>query len=143
MTLLHATAVAIQGRGVLLTGPSGAGKSDLALRLIDRGAVLVGDDAVDVVAEAGALVVRGRASVRGLIEARGVGVFRVASVDDALLALVVDLAAAPERLPEATSTLIEGIALPRIALAAFEASAPLKVEHALRRLVLPDARDHA
>ncbi|MGL6042504.1 MAG: HPr kinase/phosphorylase, partial [Sandaracinobacteroides sp.] len=42
----HATAVAINGAGVLLFGPSGAGKSDLALRLIDRGAVLIADDRV-------------------------------------------------------------------------------------------------
>ena len=43
-TTIHATCVAIRGRAVLITGPSGAGKSDLALRLIDRGAVLVRDD---------------------------------------------------------------------------------------------------
>ena len=36
--LVHATAVAIDGRAVLLRGPSGSGKSDLALRLIDAGA---------------------------------------------------------------------------------------------------------
>ena len=39
---LHATTVAIGGRAVLIEGPSGSGKSDLALRLIDRGARLVG-----------------------------------------------------------------------------------------------------
>ena len=44
--LLHATAIAINGAGVLLLGPSGSGKSDLALRLIDRGAVLISDDGV-------------------------------------------------------------------------------------------------
>ena len=42
--LLHATAVAIDGRAVLLRGASGSGKSDLALRLIDAGARLVADD---------------------------------------------------------------------------------------------------
>ena len=42
--LVHATAVAIGGRAVLLRGPSGSGKSDLALRLIDAGAELVSDD---------------------------------------------------------------------------------------------------
>ena len=35
---LQGTAVAIEGRGVLLRGPSGAGKSSLALRLIEDGA---------------------------------------------------------------------------------------------------------
>ena len=40
---LHATTVSIGGQGVLLEGPSGIGKSDLALRLIDRGAMLVSD----------------------------------------------------------------------------------------------------
>ena len=48
MTILHATCVAIGGRGLLLLGPSGSGKSDLALRLIDRGAMLVSDDGVAI-----------------------------------------------------------------------------------------------
>ncbi|MEY3906493.1 MAG: hypothetical protein RIR59_1316, partial [Pseudomonadota bacterium] len=42
--LLHGTCIAIKDQGVLILGASGAGKSDLALRLIDRGAALVGDD---------------------------------------------------------------------------------------------------
>ena len=42
---IHATAVAIGGVAVLLRGPSGSGKSDLALRLIQAGAVLVADEA--------------------------------------------------------------------------------------------------
>ncbi|HEX3418624.1 MAG TPA: serine/threonine protein kinase, partial [Stellaceae bacterium] len=46
--LVHATAIAIDGRAVLLRGPSGAGKSDLALRLIDGGARLVADDQVEL-----------------------------------------------------------------------------------------------
>src|SRR6202035_866821 len=46
--LVHATAIAIDGRAVLLRGPSGAGKSDLALRLIDCGARLVGDDQAEL-----------------------------------------------------------------------------------------------
>ena len=37
--MIHATAVAVDGLGILLTGPSGSGKSDLALRIIDRGGV--------------------------------------------------------------------------------------------------------
>ena len=36
---IHATCVAVGPHGVLLLGKSGAGKSDLALRLIDGGAM--------------------------------------------------------------------------------------------------------
>ena len=46
MEIVHATAIAIDGKGVLLRGPSGSGKSDLALRLLEAGGVLVGDDRV-------------------------------------------------------------------------------------------------
>ena len=56
MTLMHATCVAIDGVGVLIRGASGAGKSDLALRLIDGGAALVGDDYCDVTAREGLLI---------------------------------------------------------------------------------------
>ena len=41
---VHARTVAKEGRAVLISGPSGSGKSDLALRLLDRGFVLVSDD---------------------------------------------------------------------------------------------------
>ena len=41
---LHASTVALDGRAVVISGPSGSGKSDLALRLLDRGFVLVSDD---------------------------------------------------------------------------------------------------
>ncbi|MEC7623469.1 MAG: serine kinase, partial [Pseudomonadota bacterium] len=44
--LANVTGVAIGGRVLLIEGPPGAGKSSLALALIDRGATLVGDDAV-------------------------------------------------------------------------------------------------
>jgi len=46
MVLIHASCVAVEGRGVLLRGAPGAGKSDLALRLIEGGADLVSDDQV-------------------------------------------------------------------------------------------------
>ncbi len=53
METVHATCVAILGRGVLLLGESGSGKSSLALRLIDRGAMLVGDDRICLHADDG------------------------------------------------------------------------------------------
>ena len=55
---IHASTIAIGGHAVLIEGPSGAGKSDLALRLIDRGAVLVSDDYTVLSASRGRLLAR-------------------------------------------------------------------------------------
>ena len=62
---VHASAVAIQGRAVLIAGLSGKGKSDLALRLIDRGAALVSDDYTIVRRVDGRLVATGTSSALG------------------------------------------------------------------------------
>src|SRR5580658_2542678 len=89
--LVHATAVAIGGRAVLLRGPSGSGKSDLALRLIDAGARLVADDRSELWRAGDAILVRSPATIAGLIEARGVGILTVDPLPTARLALIVDL----------------------------------------------------
>ena len=128
---LHATAVAIRGHAVLLIGPPGSGKSDLALRLIDRGAVLIADDRVVLTRVGDDLIAAPPATIAGLIEVRGVGLIAVPHVAGVRVALVVDLAAPPERLPEAMMHPVAGIRVPAVALDAFEASAPLKVERAL------------
>src|SRR5580658_5234693 len=86
--LVHATAVAIGARAVLLRGPSGSGKSDLALRLIDAGARLVADDRCQLSREADAIVVRAPAAIAGLIEVRGIGILGVDTVPEARLALI-------------------------------------------------------
>ena len=65
MNTIHATCVAIEGRGVLIVGPSGSGKSDLALRLIDRGAALVADDYTDLNVDGRALARVGARDDRG------------------------------------------------------------------------------
>lgn len=131
--LLHATCVALGPRGVLLRGPSGAGKSDLALRLIDRGAWLVADDQVEVVVEAGELVARCPAAIRGLLEVRGIGLVTMAATRQIPLALVADLVPVSEvpRLPADDRVSIADISLSRIALNPFEHSAPIKLEMAL------------
>ena len=71
--LVHATAIAIGGRAVLLRGPSGSGKSDLALRLIDAGARLVSDDYSQLRREDDTILVRAPKPISGLIEAREIG----------------------------------------------------------------------
>lgn len=131
--LLHATAVAINGEGVMITGASGSGKSDLALRLIDRGAVLISDDGVLVEAGDTHLTLRTAPRIAGMIEMRGVGIVKMPFADGVPLRLVVDLDDAPERLPPGNlSTSIAGHDIACLKLNPFEASAPLKVERALQ-----------
>jgi len=131
--LVHATAVAICGRAVLLRGASGSGKSDLALRLIDAGARLVADDQSLLWRDGDALLVRAPEAIAGLIEVRGVGIIKVAPLPLARLAMIADLVAPDcvERLPEPSSETIFGVAIPLIAIAPFEASAPVKLRLAL------------
>jgi serine kinase of HPr protein (carbohydrate metabolism regulator) len=132
---LHATTVAIDGRGVMITGPSGSGKSDLALRLIDRGAVLVSDDYTECVAQNGVVIASPPATIAGRIELRGIGIVDMPHAPSTAVALVVTLVEMVERMPETRPERVIGIDIPAIALAAFEASAPIKVEIALSRLV--------
>lgn len=131
--LLHATAVAINGEGVLLIGPSGSGKSDLALRMIDRGAVLVSDDAVLVEAASPLPILRTAPNIAGMIEVRGVGIVKMPFADAVPLHLAVKLGEQGERMPSSEQRMdIAGSAIRVVTLSAFESSAPLKVEQALR-----------
>jgi HPr kinase/phosphorylase len=98
---LHASAVAVDGRGCLITGASGAGKSALAIEMIALGAELVADDRVDVRRAGGGLMISAPPAIAGLIEARGVGILRLDGRIAAPLALIVDLdRAETERLPD-------------------------------------------
>jgi hypothetical protein len=130
---LHASCVAIHGRAVLLTGASGSGKSDLALRLIDRGATLVGDDGIIVEARDGRLLARAGPNIAGQIEVRGLGILTTPAIAEAPLALAIALDQPVPRMPEETLPVrvIEGLTLPLLALDPFEGSAPVKVEKAL------------
>lgn len=132
MTRAHATAVAIDGWAVLLFGRSGAGKSDLALRLIDRGAVLVADDQVEFALAGNRLIASAPPTIAGRIEVRGVGIVAMAHVV-APVALAVDLNRSPDRLPERAVRVIAGAEIDEIAICPFEESAPIKVELALKR----------
>lgn len=117
-------------RGVLIEGPSGAGKSDLALRALDHGFRLVADDRVEVWADAGRLFGRAPDTLRGLIEMRGVGVMPVAPVAFCEITLIARLGA-PERMPDAATETILGVAIPLLVSAAFESSAPAKLSRAM------------
>jgi serine kinase of HPr protein (carbohydrate metabolism regulator) len=136
---VHATCIAIGGRAVLISGPSGSGKSDLALRLIDRGAVLVSDDYTILEQRGGVLLASPPPTIAGKLEVRGVGIVEQPCVSEVPVALLINLSQPAERMPDPASPEIAGIALPSIGLSALEASAPLKVEAALlvHGLVLP------
>jgi serine kinase of HPr protein (carbohydrate metabolism regulator) len=135
--LVHASCVAIGGRAVLIGGRSGAGKSDLALRLIDRGAMLVSDDYTEVRRIGGRALARAPANIAGKIEVRGLGILDVQSAVDVPICLYVDLDRDPVRLPEPATIWLAGEEIPTFALAALEPSAPLKLEQALVRFGLP------
>jgi len=123
---IHASAVLVGARAVLIRGAAGAGKSSLALALIraaGTGALsfarLVGDDRVHVEAAHGRVLVRPAAALAGLIEVRGLGIRRLPFEPVAVVGLVVDLGADSERLPARAATVAEvaGIPLPRLAVA--------------------------
>jgi serine kinase of HPr protein (carbohydrate metabolism regulator) len=129
---LHATTVAIDGLAVMIEGASGSGKSDLALRLIDRGAALVSDDQTLVVRSGKTLLARAPTTIAGRIEVRGIGILAMAHIDDVPVGLLVRVDGAVERMPERRARRIAGIEIRQFAVDPFHASAPIKVELALR-----------
>ena len=144
--LVHATAIAMGGRAVLIRGPSGAGKSDLALRCMALGpspllwqtASLISDDQVKLECRERRLYASAPEQINGLLEIRGLGIHRVsATAAETQVTLAVDLLAPhdppAERYPDPWPlTLCQGVYLPLLRLQAFEASAPLKVLLALQ-----------
>jgi serine kinase of HPr protein (carbohydrate metabolism regulator) len=134
---LHATTVALDGRAVLISGPSGSGKSDLALRLLDRGFVLVSDDQTIVKKDGTKLVATAPPTIAGKLEVRGIGIVDVERAENAPVALVVELTSEIQRLPDdSRDRLILGVRVPLINVDAMAASAPSKVALALDRMGL-------
>jgi HPr kinase/phosphorylase len=135
---LHGSCVALDDDGVLILGPSGTGKSDLVLRLIGLGWRLVADDQVEVVARDGMLHAAAPASLRGMLEIRGLGLVRDLPVaDDVPLRLAIQLRdTPPPRLPDPARWTppgpAAGITLPLVALRGKEPSTPDKVAFALK-----------
>jgi HPr kinase/phosphorylase len=114
-TLVHASCVALAGRGLLIIGPSGAGKSALALRLLSIGAALVADDQTELQRRDDSIVASCPTPIRGIIEARGVGLLRAPTLDSAEVVLVADLGQMEsERLPPTRQITILGCALPLV-----------------------------
>jgi HPr kinase/phosphorylase len=123
---VHATAVLVGGRAVLIRGNSGSGKSRLALSLLQAAqdgrlafARLVADDRTRLEAVNGRLLARPPPELAGLLEVRGAGIRQVPYEPVAAVFLVIDIVDDPPRMPDAgdLTVTINGISLPRLAVA--------------------------
>lgn len=130
---IHASCVAIDGRGVLLVGPSGVGKSDVALRLIDAGAELVSDDQTMLRLDGETIIAGPPPAIAGLLEVRGVGLLRL-NWAEASVRLYVELmeeGVEGERLPERTTYTLMGQKIRWIRLYGRAASTPAAIRAVL------------
>ncbi|WP_398475648.1 HPr kinase/phosphorylase [Tardiphaga sp.] len=137
---VHASAVLVGDRAVLIRGPSGSGKSRLVFDLILASqsgqipeAMLVADDRAFLEAtDDGRLRVRPAPELVGLLEIRGLGIRRLDCATAAIVGLVVDLDATdaarlPE--PEALQIRLQNVELPRIPVGSGFSPLPLVVAH--------------
>lgn len=130
-SLINASCVGIGGRALLIAGEPGSGKSSLALALIDRGAVLVGDDGVSLERAGDRVLASPPPNIAGLIEIRNVGLVTLPTAS-APLALRITLDRAAPRLPERAERIaICGCAVPTLALHPDSPVLALRAEWAL------------
>ncbi len=135
MTVPHqASCVAIGNRALLIEGGPGSGKSSLALALIDRGAVLIGDDSVLLEVCGSELLARPHPQTRGLLEVRGLGLLPFPLCDQAPVALVIRLSLdAPRYRDSPEMWEFSGVTLPLIQLWPGSPVQHLRAELALER----------
>jgi HPr kinase/phosphorylase len=135
--ILHASAVAIDGQGVILLGPSGSGKSSLAARLIEAyDAALIGDDRLKLSRQGEQILARPHEALRGLIEMRGLGLVRRPYIEEATLSLAVALVAREvvPRMAAADYFSHAGARIARLHLHAHDSATPLIIHTALQTL---------
>ncbi|MEM6678029.1 MAG: HPr kinase/phosphatase C-terminal domain-containing protein [Pseudomonadota bacterium] len=133
---LHASAVALDQRALLILGPSGSGKTTLALEMIAFGAELVADDRVLLAGRGALTVVAPVPRLAGLIEIRGAGILRHPYRAPVPALCAVDLGETPsERMPKPWLRRLGGVALPCLAGRGIPAAALLAI---LRVGRLPD-----
>lgn len=131
----QATCVWVDGRGVLIEGAPGTGKSSLALALIDRGGVLVGDDGVALERGEGILHASPVPATSGLLEIRNIGLVSMVPVMVAVRVAIVILLdpGAPRFIEEAETVVRHGVELPLVRLWPDTPVLALRTEWALRQ----------
>ncbi len=120
----HASAILIGERILLVRGPSGSGKSTLLLQLLEQArqradlfAVLVCDDRVAVARHGAHLVARAPEPLKGLIEARGLGLLTTSFEAAGVVGAVLEFDQDAPRYPDALAVIeLEGVVLPHIRL---------------------------
>jgi len=136
--LHQATAVRIGARGLLIEGPPGSGKSSLALALMDRGAVLIGDDGVAMDKAGDRLLASPAPATEGLLEVRGLGLLPMPTAAAVPVALVLVLDREAQRfITEAERTTRYGVSLPLLRLWPDSPVLALRAEMALQHYGLP------
>jgi HPr kinase/phosphorylase len=123
---IHASAVLVGSRAVLIRGPAGSGKSRLVMTLLNMSATgllpfarLVADDRVLIEDRHGRLLARPPAALAGLLEVRGLGLRQLPYEPVAVLGWILDLGVEEAgRLPrdEELTTALAGVTLPRLAI---------------------------
>lgn len=130
--VMQASVVAINGRALLIEGAPGSGKSSLALALIDRGAMLVGDDGVTLRREGPQLIAAPPPNIAGKLEVRNVGLIDLPCTS-APLALILVLGNDAPRYPEPLQQRnLLGVPIPALPFRPGDAIQALRAEWAMR-----------
>ena len=132
--LVHASCVQWQNKGILFLGNSGVGKSSAALRLIEKGAVLVADDYTEISPD---LIATCPDTTFGKIEVRGVGIVDFPALKSTSLHLAVLCVSnwdEVERMPNERIWSVEQKSIPLFVLNAFDSLFCLKVDMLLRKI---------
>ena len=136
-TIANVTCVAVNGRAIVIEGAPGSGKSELALALIDRGAVLVGDDGMTVEARGDQAIASPPPNIAGKLEVRGVGIIDLPTTS-APIALVLRLVEDAPRYPlEIGTSEFAGVVVPCLPFTVGDAIQALRAEYALEKHGLP------